>query len=156
MKTQLKIKTKIMMVSILLYSFSLLGQESKKVVSNQLMLFSTDCDSNNYIYLNENSASFNIINNFSLESTTKEITQNKYQLFFEDFGKIIPLPKDLNLSRYSISKTMPIAIVTIKDRNTIELEWKGFYNTRTNAYFHTNNPFDPKQQTVILKFCAEN
>jgi hypothetical protein len=136
--------------------FDHIFKSSENYLSNTLIFFAQNCESNNNVYINTTSATFNITKTFYLESTTKEITQNKYQLFFENFGKIIPLPKDLNLSRYSISKTKPIAIVTIKDRNTIELEWKGFYNSKTNAYFHTNNPFDPKQQTVILKFCAEN
>ena len=130
-------------------------KSSGNYLSNRLILFAQNCESNNNVYINASSATFAITNTFYLESTAKEIALNKYQLFFEDFGKIIPLPKDLNLSRYSISKTKPIAIVTFKDKNTIELDWKGFYNTKTNTYFRTNNPFDEKMQKVTLTFCPD-
>ena len=46
------------------------------------------------------------------------------------------------------------AEVLVKDENSVELKWYGFYNTKTKKYFSTQNPFNPKQNPLLLKKCT--
>lgn len=126
-----------------------------KKILNYVKPYFTNCKSNDEVSFSSDNASFNIVGLYSLHTNLRKIKEDKYEIYFDIFARIIPISKSLQKQRNYISKTKPVAEILVNDRNSIELKWFGFYNTRTKKYFSIQNPFNPKQNTAILHICEE-
>ncbi|OCA77465.1 hypothetical protein BBI01_03155 [Chryseobacterium artocarpi] len=122
-------------------------------------------EKDNIMLYSPDEISFNITSiNFICGATSKQINNNTIEIYLKDSGTDYApngevysnnnVPKGINFDDCSLD--IPIARVKIISEDSIEFQWLGFYNRKTNKREYIKNPFDNNKNIVVLAPCSEN
>ena len=128
----------------------------KELIIERESSWALNCNSNNTLDLNTNSAlplsQLLFVDNFSMNANITKTSHNIYSIFFDMFTPLIPVTDSL-LYFQDLSKDSLVAEFSLLNTNQGLFNWKGFYNQKLRRRVYLANPFDPTQNPVPIYIC---